>query len=76
MVRIIIKIEDTKNAKINSIFAAIVSISRDLNGNKKENYHNLYDNSLEVESERRTSNFLEEDLELINSVLEDIQLKK
>lgn len=38
--------------RINSIFAAIVSISSDLSGNKKENYHNFYDNSLKVESER------------------------
>ena len=38
--------------RINSIFSAIVSISSDLSGNKKENYHNFYDNSLKVESPR------------------------
>lgn len=38
--------------RINSIFSAIVSISSDLSGNKKENYHNFYDNSLKVEPER------------------------
>lgn len=37
--------------RINSIFSEISSISRDLSGNKKENYYNFYDNSLEVESE-------------------------
>jgi len=38
--------------RINSIFLTILSISKDLIGNKKENYHNFYDNSLEVESPR------------------------
>ncbi len=38
--------------RINSIFSAIASISGDMGLNKKENYHNNYDNSLEVESER------------------------
>jgi hypothetical protein len=38
--------------RVNSIFSAIASISDDISGNKKENYHKKYDNSLKVESER------------------------
>ena len=37
--------------RVNSIFSSIASISGDMSGNKKENYHKNYDNSLEVESE-------------------------
>jgi site-specific DNA recombinase len=37
--------------RVNSIFSAIASISGDMSSNKKENYHNNYDNSLKVESE-------------------------
>ena len=38
--------------RVNSIFSAIASISGEMSGNKKENYHSNNDNSLEVESER------------------------
>ncbi len=38
--------------RVNSIFSSIATISGEMSGNKKENYHKNYDNSLEVESER------------------------
>ena len=41
-----------RTLRVNSIFSAIASISGEMSGNKKENYHNNNDNSLEVESER------------------------
>lgn len=37
--------------RVNSIFSAIASISGKMSGNKKENYHKNYDNSLKVEPE-------------------------
>lgn len=53
--------------RVKSIFSAIASISGDMGSNKKENYHKKYDNSLEVESERQSSNFLNDNIELIIS---------
>ncbi len=62
-----LKNDSFRTTRINSIFKAISVISTDPDENKNGILHKKNEESLSVDTERQSSNFLKEDIEVINS---------
>ena len=59
--------------RVNSIFAQIACLSDKLGANKKGNFQNNFENSLLVTSKGQSSNFLNEDINLIISKINNYE---